>query len=89
MAYDCCGILPRFVWGQSTADSAIHQSLGGQCVGLPQGQAVQQNLWGKALGQGSAMALKSLGIVGGIIVKALYVGHFDYQQACAALRSGS
>lgn len=35
------------------------------------------------------MALKSLGIVGGIIVKALYVGHFDYQQACAALRSGS
>jgi phosphoribosylformimino-5-aminoimidazole carboxamide ribotide isomerase len=31
--------------------------------------------------------LESLGVVGVIVGKALYEGHFDYQQACAVLRS--
>jgi phosphoribosylformimino-5-aminoimidazole carboxamide ribotide isomerase len=32
--------------------------------------------------------LESLGVVGVIVGKALYEGRFNYQQACAALRSG-
>jgi phosphoribosylformimino-5-aminoimidazole carboxamide ribotide isomerase len=32
--------------------------------------------------------LRPLGVVGVIVGKALYEGRFDYQQACAALRSG-